>query len=545
MKQNLLNILITYFFLSICISISINAQIFSIHSTIQEKPPISQEEEELLQKIYQNLLATLHLSSRTLPKVKLTTRKDIIASYSKPLGLIEFEIDAFRICKEFGEFAETLMTYILGHELTHFIQKHHWQQSDFTTAFFVYGISMDDEKKRHEWEADKYGLFLTYLAGHEFEILKNKVPELIDTLYNRYVDPLKNNDIIDVIKERKKIVEDVKPFIEKMIMLYEAANLLYASGNAYEAFLCNDALSQLVHLSEVYNNKGVTAFQSAYDNRIIASKNEPNPPIWFQYPIAINLDFSLEQLRTIMPEELLDEAIIAFKTAQELDPQNPHIDLNLACLYNLKGKHLIVENTLKSYLSINDKSLKARFKILEGINAAHQKEIKKADKAFNQAHRLTLDDDPIKYLIKQNQQFLSREMVYTNSMSKPVLEDQIANLRIDKWRNFKQQHDFHILDMPSDDLYIQYIDSSIRLAFLGEHSIIRIHYTKSPSYNTNRGIKIHSTYQQIQKAYQGFTHNVLLHQRGYYIIIPEKGLIFNLNSANQVEYWGIYHKSLF
>lgn len=506
---------------------------------------VQNDDDALLQKVYNKLKKSLNVSSRDLPLARLTDREDNIGSYKKEGDetLIEIEQVAFDVCKTFGPYQEHAIAYLLGHELTHFYQQHHWNLSNFSTVFFIHSIEKTQEIDKHELDADQYGLFLTYLAGYDYEILVQIVPDLIQRLFEKYAELKRITQINESIFLRQDIIKEVKPMVVELIDLYEAANLLYAAGNAEAAFQCNSLLAKSINLSEVQNNKGVTGLQVVYDSLIIDTT--PDEHLFFQYPTAINLDFKLEDYRD-SSQEIFEEVITALTEANRIDPHNPNIVLNLACAYDLDGRtHLAKKLILPYKASGLSPSLNAKYLTMEAIIAAHENDFDLAKQKFELAAQSAENHPALTHLIQENQRIMNGQRVYESYLSPKLPKDTIEGHRVNGWRSFLKDVETPYEMDNGDFLYVQKLKRSFRLLFLSGTIPTKIHYTKDTDDKTNQGIGVRSSYDELQKTYAKNAHHVLLHYGGYYAVYPELGLIFNLNHSHQVVAWATYYVASF
>ena len=63
---------------------------------------------------------------------------------------------------------------------------------------------------------------------------------------------------------------------------------------------------------------------------------------------------------------------------------------------------------------------------------------------------------------------------------------------------------------------------------------------RTANLQTSTGIGLKSTYQQIKKTYPSVNTKVVNHAKGYYLVLPTRKLLFNMNAQNQVMEWGVY-----
>lgn len=498
---------------------------------------VSQSDSELLNRIYSRLLEVLNTDPKTAPKLHITLRTLAIGSYCDSTGMIELESRAIAVCNQYPPIQkEVALAYLLGHELTHYYQKHNWGLEKYSTQILATNLS-DSQVAANEAEADKYGMFLVYLSGYDFKTIYNTVPTLIHTLYQSYQDYEGNSNTVSSLPLRDSIVNEVKPLVREMVNIYKAADLLYASGNALEAFYTYDLLLNYIQLPEIYNNRGVAAFQSAYDN-LLLTKRSPHE-INFHYPMALNPDFMLEEYRNLTTTGLLNEAIKSFEWVLAKNPQDAYSHLHLAACYDLKNDP---SNATSHLLNVGDFNKNPDFPaqnlVMKGIIAAHHENAALAKDYFDNALIMARKDSPLRGLIEQNIAFLKQGSVLIPLTDNGSEKEELAGLNIRKLYRGKFNPSFKLSNKAN--LSILDRDNSTLIQYESRNKIIQLHYTESNYHTTNKQIGVGSYYTKITDAYADLTHRTLLHQRGYYLIYPAVGLIFQLNQQGFVERWGVY-----
>jgi len=76
--------------------------------------------------------------------------------------------------------------------------------------------------------------------------------------------------------------------------------------------------------------------------------------------------------------------------------------------------------------------------------------------------------------------------------------------------------------------------------FDNNRQLTKIQYTTSPNFQTKKGIGIHSELANIQMAYPNTVKRLTSHTKGFYLILPAKGLLFNLNLDRRIVGWGLF-----
>lgn len=277
------------------------------------------------------------------------------------IGLEEKAYDIFMgLGKKAGENA---IAAVLGHELSHFFEKHQWrgdilgsykdeildkniettakaldkvengQQISGDLYNAVEGTKAKLVKFSNETQSDYLGGFLAYSAG--FDVFQD-LPKMYDKIYDGYGF----NDSIPgyaTRNERKAMAEQSLERVNDFVDLFEVANLLIAIDRFSDARLLYRYILQEYQSREIYNNLGVLTMFEAME---YFGDNAPETK--YQLPIQLELNFSksarggagevdIEKLR----KELLEEAIGYFDSAIGLDPTYPPAYQNKACAYYL------------------------------------------------------------------------------------------------------------------------------------------------------------------------------------------------------------------
>ncbi|MFN0015846.1 MAG: hypothetical protein ACKVU2_14990 [Saprospiraceae bacterium] len=268
-----------------------------------------------------------------LPPPTFTMRKmrSNLAFIEYKLMEITLEEDAYNVCQTFGEDADNAVAFLLGHELTHWYEKHAWRR-DFISGFADLDVSanLKDDKTANETEADCLGGFLAYSAGYG---LFNKGGELIQKLYTEYG----MKDTVPgypSLTDRKKLSAKTAEKMAAMVDAYEMANLLVAIGKYGEALEYYRYILMRYQSREIYNNLGVTTFLLALN------KFRPDDPrVKYRFPIQLDLEASGSKGEDIKntPAQMLRQAIQYFDMAISMDDAYAPAYLNKACAYALLG----------------------------------------------------------------------------------------------------------------------------------------------------------------------------------------------------------------
>jgi len=266
---------------------------------------------------------------------------------------IGLEEKTYDLCMELGEEeGENAIAAILGHELTHYYEKHQWRMrfmNEFAELVVAQRFMEGDVLHRIESEAqaDYLGNFLAYSAG--FQIFEG-LPDFYDRLYQAY-------ELEDTLEgypnkaDRKKLAILTLDKTKELVDVFEVGNLLIAIGRY------DDALNFYKHIliqyqgREVYNNLGILTILSAL--KYFTSKElKYKIPIQLDYRIGFNA-FNKINLEAYSTDDYLDsatisgnsekriallkEAIVYFDNAISMDTEYAPSYLNKACAYYLVG----------------------------------------------------------------------------------------------------------------------------------------------------------------------------------------------------------------
>lgn len=242
---------------------------------------------------------------------------------------IVLEEKAYRVCESFGLQKEAAVAFLLGHELTHYYEKHAWRRAfiyDFRDLPIGQELAGLHDDVVHETEADYLGGFLAYSAGFG---LFDKGSELIERLYAAYKLP----DTISgypTLQDRKILSLRSADKLAQLVDLFEMANYLYAIGRYEDAIQYFAFVLQQYPSRELYNNLGVTALMSAVD---LFSKTEMK----FKFFAELDMESSASRGSTdsIQRTKYLQQAILHFDAAISLDPSYAPAYFNKAVAYAL------------------------------------------------------------------------------------------------------------------------------------------------------------------------------------------------------------------
>lgn len=248
-------------------------------------------------------------------------------------GLLEIVLEekAYDVCAGFGENAEGAIAFLLGHELTHYYEKHAWRRG-FVADYkdLQIGIQLDSiaDAAANETEADYLGGFLAYSAGFG---LFDKGGEVIGKLYEAYGLP-KDLAGYPSLADRQTLGLRTAEKLARLVEVFDMANLLTAIGKYAEAYEYYRYIIMEYQSRELYNNLGVTAVLDALQ---YFNENE----LKFRFPVELDLESSATKGDGMVNvrASLLQQAILHFDAAISLDPGYAPAYLNKASAFALLG----------------------------------------------------------------------------------------------------------------------------------------------------------------------------------------------------------------
>lgn len=343
------------------------------------------EKFKLAKKIYDDLYEARGDKRFQKPKFVMNRDESLVAWMDYQNVQIGLEEKAFDICASFGDQKETALAILLGHELTHYYEKHAWRRS-FASGNDDLEIGRElgkmNDKVENETQADYLGGFLAYSAG--YNVFK-ETPGFLAKVYQEYGLDEKLEGYPS-LNDRKKLAEKSRASLERLIEVFDLANFFmvtdkFAEAQAYYKYILREYQSR-----ELYNNLGVAA-------TLEALQLFPETQIKYKFPVEIDLNFSRKSARDgfstrIAP--LLREAIRHFDYAISLDDEYAPAYLNKACAYTLlkdykRAKFYAETEAMPIAQKTGRKKTISDIKVLLGIIAAREGDISKAGSYFEEA----------------------------------------------------------------------------------------------------------------------------------------------------------------
>lgn len=502
----------------------------------QEPLPRSHSAHKQCQKVYTKLKRAIGDQRGGMPALMVLDRKKRVASYRSMDNTIIIEKKAYDICQTMGHEAESALAFLIGHELTHFYQQNEWGKKGGATHFL---LKHEILKKYalHDEEADSYSAFVAYLANLNTLSI---IPELLEKLYNGY-GLNQNLDGYPSLTERKKVVATVTRKVRKFIQMYESANYYVAIGWNLQAINCYLYLAKFIKTKELYHNLGVVLLATAIEH-------PDSEEYSFLYPIDVDLTNVFKRPYSVQggQQKLLNDAEDYLKKALTLDANYCSAYLNLSCVYDLKGDVTNALTTLNTASNLSPTSLqRAKIAIIKGIVYAHRNQFQTASKYFDDANR-HYQNLPVWYISNANKKILASEKA-PRAKYNIDLEDQMDDLSF----RTERKRTSSALPLKTSSVLTMEVDFSTKARsffsrFLidnkleGKSTYAFLQRTRNKEVTTAKGIKVGDALATIQKAYQGAFFQVVHHHKGFFLVYPGKGLVFQIDLKNRLREWGIF-----
>lgn len=483
----------------------------------------------VVKKVYESLALTIfNHQKQDLPRIEIKNREKFIAKYYRLTNRIVIEEKAYNICQKMGADSINALSVIIGHEFAHYL--YHQVQSDSSCI----KIEKDDKfrfRLQQEQEADLYGLFTAYLAHYD---VIEVAPKILNKLYRAYKfqEHLPN---YDPLKVRQRANTAAIKKLKKLIHIFETANYLTAIGDYTKATVLYRTILKNYKNFEIYNNLSVATILDAID--LSSNINFP-----FVYPLELNLSSRLYKCRepfgTGFPSErkkMLEEAKKYLIKAMEYDPYSVSIQINLACVNNMLGNSTRTLNNLeKATQFLPSKVQKGHIEIIYGIvyeNLGQQ------DLAKQKFEKVIQDFSGTNQLIAQtNLQILKGNPLQSERYSQEVKEH-IGSRKIEDLKNYPNR-------IPLDLEYILRYDKKNKTSFslinrsnTNKTYLIR---TRNKKEYTSTQIGIGTSENKVREIYKHEIIKNIPTDKGSFIVIPTKGLIFFIGSQSKVKEWGIF-----
>jgi len=502
---------------------------FSILGFAAKELPIPNADQQVVQKIYQNLKYTIGDKRQDWPKVQVWSITDRVASFVPLDNTIYIDQQTVEICKTFGKKYKDALAFIIGHELTHFYQEHQWQELGFVSHFLVNKANFQAHLA-HEKQADIYGSFIAQQSGYQTIRL---VPAILDKIYQAYQLKSSATQEYPSLSNRKKLAEEACHLAADLVDVYQTANYAMVLGKYEEAHFLYDYVRQSLQFKELYFNLGMNNLLQYYHG-------QPDLQLSYDFEIDPSIPITRND-QTRHPTALLSAAKAAFtKILTQYDAQYFPAQLQLITVLDWQADKTAA-NKLITQLSTNyPPKHQASLYLTIGNFHARNGETEIANDFYQRLINLPAVNPYLQQLGLDNQQYLkTKKSSKAQPPQRPSLRiekgiDQIPSLTLFK----KYNRTISIKDGMNLQTSVANNSYLYQLNFKGD--LLKIQLVEGLKTKSNRGIHIGSTDKEIKRLYPKSQLGKIRYSNGFYLIHYEKGLIFKCNQAGIVVEWGIF-----
>lgn len=288
-----------------------------------------------LTRVYQALIQARGDMVHVPPKLIMRKADQYVAWMDAQEQVIGVEEKAYDLCVSLGADSLRAMAALLGHELTHFYEKHDWNtrfaadNQELGSSQIIQNLSAGLSQ---ETQADYLGGFLALSAGYDtYGIL----PRLLPVIYAAYQLP---DSLVSYppLAERVQLAALADERRQALTTVFDLANNLHLIGAYQDAGIYYQYLVQQFPSREMFNNAGVNYVQAA-----LLLFNPTDFP--YLFPLETDLDSRLKVLqragidqRVSHRDSLLALASDCFNRALMLDTDYWPAKLNQAVLEVLR-----------------------------------------------------------------------------------------------------------------------------------------------------------------------------------------------------------------
>jgi hypothetical protein len=308
--------------------------LFSLNSHAQSKAYI----DKLVNTVYDNLNEAIGDGSHDIPTLVMSEKNKSVARYIPNGNKIEFEYQAYQICRKMGKDSLNAVAFILSHELGHYYRDHKWL-SDVGSSYAgtELGEKLElakesiDSTIRFETEADEYSCFYSKMAGYSII----NAPQFFDSLYVGYRFPDKMNRYPS-LKQRKEIASTIEKQTSELYRLYDIASIMMLKGEyRCASILYKNILNKRFGSREIFNNIGVSY---ALEGLKYASDEYKDLAFPFSIDLSSRLSDNLrgsDQSDSLKAASYFKRAKEMFEKSKKLDGHYQPAKINLAIVSSL------------------------------------------------------------------------------------------------------------------------------------------------------------------------------------------------------------------
>jgi hypothetical protein len=187
-----------------------------------------------------------------------------IGTFDHARKLITLDSGLYAIANKFGDRADNMLAFIIGHEYAHYVRGHdfddHFQHS-FGSFATVRRVNNADGQlllgKQAESEADYYGLFYALMAGYDVSV--DDCQNMWSGMHEFYGisgdSASVANDAHPATDERLSIAAGVLREMRQLVHLHEIANVSLMTGQYFQAAVLYEYICKNVNIPSVNWNE--------------------------------------------------------------------------------------------------------------------------------------------------------------------------------------------------------------------------------------------------------------------------------------------------
>lgn len=213
------------------------------------------------------------------PTIELLDTQSRGAAYNNETQTIYIDLVAYNLCENFGEYSETALAFVIGHELGHFYYNSHCGKEmgfvDGSKRMMDYMYAKATGDSSPELMADFFGVMSAHLAGYPVLYILDGIIEAFDRKYPAMSTGYPSVEIRNKVNNifRKKSTE--------LVRINELALLLQLIKHYDIAASCHQQILKDFNNPESYNNLALSYLEEAlqlYDSQI--NREIPNSQTW-------------------------------------------------------------------------------------------------------------------------------------------------------------------------------------------------------------------------------------------------------------------------
>lgn len=350
---------------------------------------------------------------------------------SLPVPELIVDEKLYDICRKFGPDSTAALAVIIGHELTHYYNRHtEWMGFAQMAANKNVSPTSALQSRSYEIQADMQGLYQAHIAG--YDAFKIATP-LYLAIYQSY-------QLSEVVagypsrKERLALLANQISRAKKLAFTFDTGTFLLLRQDYSRAEGCFNFIATEIPAQEVLTNLGLCQVWQATDLMTLS-----NMPFRYPFELAIRSRLNPTAVRgnnAEQKEELLQNAAENFRKAWQLDPGYETAGINLAAtqsLLNRNGTALETLNELEKVLTKDKRKLSANARLMRGIiltkmgdyNAA-KPDFEQSDGAFEILYNRALFDWYTTSFAKDDPIATEKLKNWVSSYSRPKQPDKAA-----------------------------------------------------------------------------------------------------------------------